>query len=291
MGNRFYIEPTGYCQLKCPLCPTPNFKKERQGYMSLDKFLKLVDDALENNYMKAGDDVHLYGFGEPTLHKNLPQMVSKFTSNGITTKINTNGLLLDERMLDELSHAGITKILISIDGNSEEDYLKYRIGGNFNKLIENLKAISNRSRSYQLEGQIILFPHNIDKKDEFIDFYQKIGLDILVLKKARLWMEEREQDKTLIDLPSEFQRKKLENEIGECNFKNEMGMIFWNGDLTICNSDPFGENKVGNIFSEGVEIWDSKKFKEMREKGGNRKLSSCSNCGYGDSYSEKIKLK
>lgn len=186
MTTRFYIEPTGNCQLQCPLCPTPLFPNHRKGLMSLDKFLELVDLALESEYMKPGDDVHLYGFGEPLLHKQLPEMIRKLTSNGLTTKINTNGLLLDERVSDLISEANITKVLVSIDGNTKEDYSKYRVGGDFSKLLKNLKEIGNRNRSYLLEGQIILFPYNINKEQEFIDFYRNIGIDILVLKKPRI---------------------------------------------------------------------------------------------------------
>lgn len=104
-------------------------------------------------------------------------------------------------------------------------------------------------------------------------------------------MQEREEDKKYIEVPIEFKRAKKQNEIGNCEFEKQMGMILWNGDLTICNSDPFGDNVVGNIFKEGVRLWNSERFNDIRASGGSRLLNSCQNCGYGDSYSQKINLK
>ncbi|MFW5704453.1 MAG: radical SAM protein [Nanoarchaeota archaeon] len=289
MTKRFHIEPTSLCQLGCPLCPTQRFNYERKGIMDFKKFVSLVDDAVSSGYMLENDEVHLYGYGEPLLNNRLVEMISLLNSYGLKTKINTNGILLDEKKSSELSDSGLTKLLLSLDGINELDYQKYRKNGDFNKIRNNLLKIkAQNKRNYILEIQFILFEHNFGKEEEFIQFGVEMGCDFLVLKKPRVWYKESCISKANHLIPN---NQVTRNTFGKtCSFGEDMGMICFNGNLTICNSDPFCYNVVGNIFNEGVQIWDSDKFKEKRNIGKHKKTKSCIQCSYDDRYSKKIKL-
>ena len=97
--SRFYFEPSSICQLACKLCPSQDFNSSRRGFMDYNKYKQLIERSLSEGYMSKGDGVHLYGFGEPTLHPLLPEMIQLLFENNVTTKINTNGVTMEKKSM------------------------------------------------------------------------------------------------------------------------------------------------------------------------------------------------
>src|SRR6185369_4748124 len=82
--------------------------------------------------------VYLHLWGEPTLHKNLPEMIKR-TKKYTKVNLATHGLFVTEENVKDLAEAD--DISVSIDGADQETYEKYRIGGKFDKAIEGLKLL------------------------------------------------------------------------------------------------------------------------------------------------------
>jgi MoaA/NifB/PqqE/SkfB family radical SAM enzyme len=283
--KRFYFEPTSYCQLKCPLCPTPRFTGDRKGHMDISKFEALMKSASAEGFFELGDEVHFYGFGEPLLNQKLSNMIEISSQYGLSSKINTNGLLLKPELANRLDGAGLNKVLISMDGITSEDYLKYRVNGNFDTLVANLEYLATMDRHFSVELQFILFNYNEGRELELIEFGKEYGVDTVVLKKPRFW-DEKDENSSLLD--SSATREKSDK---LCRFGKDYGLVMWNGNLTICNSDPHGKNMVGNIFEQGVSLWRSPEFIATRCAGEKLSLPTCHNCGYNNLYSRKVKVK
>ena len=53
----------------------------------------------------------------------------------------TNGLAFTEEKVRQLARSGIDEVTFSIDGSSQENYVKYRQRGNFDKAIANMRAM------------------------------------------------------------------------------------------------------------------------------------------------------
>lgn len=249
--------------------------------MRFSEFNHLVSDAYGKRLVVAGDDFHLYGFGEPTLHPKLTDMITVSTSFGITSKINTNGLDCTPGIWGKLREAGLTKALFSLDGVTERDYKKYRIGGDFVRVRDNIAyACANKGRT-AIEVQMIMFNYNLDAERIFLDYVRSVGADVAVLKKPRTWKGAGIKYKGMENLPEKVKRQSKAKSLKTFE---ERGAVLFNGDLTVNNSDPQGKFKVGNIFAEGPELWFSKRFDEMVQRSVKEESTDQNN----DIYSKKI---
>jgi len=285
--KRFYFEPSSYCQLKCSLCPSKNFSASRRGDMDFNSFKKLIELTFDEGIISCGDDVHLYGFGEPTLNKRLEDMISLLSEKKITTKINTNGLTIVKKRWDSLKKSGLTKCLISIDGLDQETYEKYRVGGDFDLLNKNVYYICNNKNNIQIELQFIAFSHNQNQIDQFIEYSKRVNADIATIKKPRTWEGSIENYSGLIGLKNNSVRN-LEKK--GCRFQDDYGVVLQDGSLTICTADAFGKYVAGNIFQEGPKLWLSQKFRTIKHEARIKGLDICKNCGYDDAYIKKLHL-
>lgn len=284
--KRFHFEPTSYCQLRCGLCPSMKFDSKRKGFMDVSSFKKLIEDAISLGIMTKEDEVHLYGFGEPTLHKQLDNMIEIVNERGMITKINTNGLALKPELWDRLANAGLSECLVSVDGLDQQTYQKYRTRGNFNKLKENIEYICSHPQNVKTELQFIVFSHNLFQLKDFIKFAKEVGANIATIKKPRVWVGAEKDFKGLENTPLEYVR---DYNSSNCRFSDDYGLVLQDGLLTVCTADAFGTYAVGNIFKKGPHLWISETFDKLKSKVG--ELEICKNCGYGNSFVKKIKLK
>ncbi|MEE9169278.1 MAG: radical SAM protein, partial [bacterium] len=97
------VEPTNYCNLKCPLCVTGNGSMERAGgRMSFDTFRRLIDDIGDEMWY-----VILYHQGEPYLNKAFLQCVEYAKSKGLYTETSTNGHYLNRENAELTVKSGL----------------------------------------------------------------------------------------------------------------------------------------------------------------------------------------
>ncbi|UCV08910.1 radical SAM protein [Dechloromonas denitrificans] len=138
------IFPVYACNFKCGYCLFSVDKAER-GFISdtnlidFKLYRKCVDDMTHfPNKLKV---LRFVGIGEPLLHKKIIEMVAYTVDRQIaqTVEIVTNGVLLDKRIVDGLVGAGLTRLVISIQGTGQEKY--FEVAGariDFDKFIDNL---------------------------------------------------------------------------------------------------------------------------------------------------------
>ncbi len=121
------------CNSKCEFC---NFWK--------DKNLQNIKDARFNTAKKNLDDLKKIGIkfidftgGEPLLNKELTKILTYAKKLGIFVKLSTNGILYPE-MAAEIN--GLTsRIYLSLDTTSKDEYKKIRGIDGFDKVIESIK--------------------------------------------------------------------------------------------------------------------------------------------------------
>ena len=131
------VEPANFCQLHCPECPVgagvhKNGTKSKE-LLSLDKFKHILT--------QVQNSVHTIQFffqGEPLLNPQLPDMVKLTQNAGIYTIVSTNALAITPLLAERIMNAGLSRIIVSIDGLSEESYSAYRVGGSLHKALEGL---------------------------------------------------------------------------------------------------------------------------------------------------------
>lgn len=96
------LEPCSVCNLKCNYCNMHSSKTDvtsQIGVMDMSLYKKILMDISDLDYkLKA---LHFHGWGEPTMHKNLPEMIRLARDLNIADRyiVITNGTLLKEAML------------------------------------------------------------------------------------------------------------------------------------------------------------------------------------------------
>jgi glycosyltransferase involved in cell wall biosynthesis/pyruvate-formate lyase-activating enzyme len=163
------IEIANACNLKCPECVVSHTKRPKTSkfVMTYEAFTDIIDQLKGPLEL-----VKFYNYGEPFLHKDCMRMLRyiKETDPGIAVFISTNGTLIDAEKQKELVELGIDTVTFSVDGSSQKSYSEYRIGGNFEEVLGNMKGIVDRKRKAGLRKpnviwQYILFEWN-DRSDE-----------------------------------------------------------------------------------------------------------------------------
>ena len=158
------IDASTHCQLRCPSCPTA------QGFIKRDigaGFLKpeALEKLLDENPSVA--HVELSNWGEIFLNPKLPDIARvAFERNVALTA--SNGVNLNHarpEALEAVVKYQVRHLTLSIDGASQETYEKYRIRGNFERVLENLELLNTYKKHYRssfpmLLWQFVAFGHN-----------------------------------------------------------------------------------------------------------------------------------
>lgn len=173
MPYRYIIEPSNKCNLHCPLCPTSIKSKDKQYFdLSLEDFKKIIDQIKEYAL-----EIYLQNWGEPTLNKNLPEMISYASKANIFTYVSTNfNLKYTDEYLEKLLKSGLSLLYIDVDGTNQESYAKYRVGGDFERLVKNIKKIVELKKKFSLKYPIIRTHFMVMKHNEqYIEEYKELA--------------------------------------------------------------------------------------------------------------------
>lgn len=292
------VEPTNICNLKCPLCPTGRGLKGREkGKMSLANFKKIIDELGTYAY-----SIRLENWGEPLLNEEIFDMIAYAKSKKIATSFNTNLNFFDEHSAAKLILSGLDHIKISLDGTSGESYAKYRVGGNFNKVVENIRLLLKKRESLNkknpfTEVQFIVMKHNEGEIDLMKKFCSDLGVDSLFIEKVHPDMREEffNTDIQSIDsykdwLPCEneysifdYDKKTRKSKTKFCSFLWTTTVVNWDGSVIPCCGIYDECYDFGNFFKDGFSrVWNGQRYKASRLLIGKRKKSDihtfCLNC-------------
>ncbi len=108
---------TGGCNFRCPYCHNASLVTgEDSGSIDISEFTAFLDKR-----KKVLDGVVITG-GEPTLHKDLPQLLEKIRERGYLIKLDTNGS--SPGMLKEIVSEGLVDYIAMDIKNSPGGYAK-----------------------------------------------------------------------------------------------------------------------------------------------------------------------
>jgi MoaA/NifB/PqqE/SkfB family radical SAM enzyme len=181
LPSRLYIECTAACNISCfqSCCaPETGITRTRQaGMLDWELFTRAVDEAGPSLVR-----IDFFNYGEAFLHKRAVEMCeyikTKFPHIYLYTS--TNGLALTEEKARRLVHSGIDEVTFSLDGASQDIYVKYRQRGNFDKALANLRAMADEKRASardvpHLNWRYILF--NWNDSDEEMEKARRIAAE------------------------------------------------------------------------------------------------------------------
>ncbi|MBE6321811.1 MAG: radical SAM protein [Bacteroidales bacterium] len=287
----FSVEIASCCNLRCPQCPSGTLAlTRRRGTMPMDLYKTIIDEISGHALYTT-----LYLQGEPFLNKDFCEMAEYAHKKRIYTATSTNGQLINSELAERIVASGLDKIIVSVDGATQESYEKYRIGGQIDKALNAIKLIVDEKKKSRkskplIEMQMLLFKHNENEVDAARDLAKTYGADKFTLKTAQIY--DYKQGNELIPTNESFSRYiKLDD--GTYSIKrtlhNRCARVFTSacftidGDVTPCSFDKNAEHSFGNIKQSSLkEIWHGRKANEFRATILKHRtdVDICTNCVY-----------
>lgn len=177
--GRLYIEPTLNCNLSCRTCVRQTWN-ESIGMMETRLFDQLVAQLQEFHELRS---VMFGGFGEPTTHPDILNMIDKIKSLGLQVEMVTNGTLVNETMLKGLLENHLDILWVSFDGTTAENYDNVRSGASFNEVVANLKLLKElmKGGNHQIKVGIafVVTKNNIKDLPKLEELARVIGAKMI----------------------------------------------------------------------------------------------------------------
>ena len=285
------VEPTSYCNLKCPQCPTGMGTLSRSaGYMDFDVYCSIIDEL--GDYLT---NVQLFFQGEPFMHKQLPQMIRYARQKNIYTLTSTNGHFLNAKTVDAILDSGLNALVIGLEGVSPEVYRFYRQNGKFDTVVQGIKhliAVRNKRKLKhpKICLQFIVMKSNQDQVDAVKRFGRELNVDNVVIKTAQIYPDTNIDD-FLPDEPALSRYKKVDGKLqlnvsvpNHCKRVWTTAVITWDGTLASCCFDKDAEHSFG-IWNgmQFYELWRSERAMQFRRQilKDRSAIPMCSNCTEG----------
>lgn len=156
-------ELTHRCPLQCPYCSNP-LELERAGNeLDTATWRRVIDEAAELGVLQ----IHFSG-GEPTVRRDLGELVAHARAAGLYTNLITAGVLLDRERLRALTAAGLDHVQLSFqdsEAGSADRIGGYR-GGHAKKL-EVARLI--REAGLPLTLNLVVHRQNLDNLPQLLD--------------------------------------------------------------------------------------------------------------------------
>lgn len=285
------IEPTTACNLRCPECPSGLRAFTRPtGNLKKDFFRKLIDD----NYQEL---LYLifYFQGEPYINPNFLDMVKYAHQKGIYTISSTNGHFLNDENARRTIESGLDRLIISVDGTTQEIYEQYRKAGKLEVVLEGARNLVKWKRKLG-KGPHLIFQFLVVKPNEHqIEAVQQlakeIGIDEVKFKSAQLY--DYEYGNPLMPDDEKYARYYRKPD-GTYGIKNRMlnhcwklwhsCVITWDGLVAPCCFDKDVVHRLGNTKKEQLkDIWQGEAYHQFRSQllKGRSAIDICKNCTEG----------
>jgi len=266
--GRVRLDISTACQLKCPSCPTASGEIRKNlgsGFLTIEKFKKFVDAN------KEVSEIELSNWGEIFLNKDIVDILQYGNERGVTlTAANGTNLNTEKQeILEAVVKYKLRFMNCSIDGASQETYSIYRVNGNWDRVIRNIKTINKWKSHYKspfpiLRWQYVAFAHNEHEIAKARRLAEDLNMDFhLKLSWGDLYEKEFSpvRDKDLIRRESGLgvaDRDEYREKYGKEYVSRHMCMQMWkspqinaDGRLLGCAINFWSD--YGNVFEEGLE--------------------------------------
>lgn len=282
------VEPIAACQLHCPECVlgSGNLLRHKKQ-LPFDIYKKIIEECSETLIW-----LNLYFQGEPFLSPQIFEMIKLAKQHNVFTCISTNAQSIDKTTAEKIVESKLDKLIISLDGVTQQNYEKYRIGGNIDKVFSAIDEINKAKLKYssifpKIELQFIVFKHNESELEEFLHLAKKLDVEKATIKSAQIYnyaensqlIPENKKYSRYIRKNGEWiLRKKLRN---RCLRLWQSGVVTTDGNFLPCCFDKNAEFSFGNLGKNLVfDIWRSDKAFEFRKQilSNRKNIRICQNC-------------
>lgn len=187
-----WIEPTTFCQFKCPGCYRGLAEKNHKSkHEALQNLKKQVDWFIDNRNVQS---ISLAG-GEPLLYPYIDELIRYISERKLKTKIYTNGIKLNEKRLKDLKKCGATEFIIHVDKYQR----KSKSEKEMNKIRQRYCELFRKVGEVNLGFIMPLSKKNISDLPILADFYQTNSdiINLVVFTTIKEMLPNKTLDKSL----------------------------------------------------------------------------------------------
>lgn len=286
------FEPTTACNLRCPECPSGLRAFTRPtGNLREDFFRQTIDDLYKDLLFLI-----FYFQGEPYINPKFLDMVHYAHQKGIYTITSTNGHFLSEENARRTVESGLDRLIISVDGTTQQTYESYRKEGKLEVVLQGARNVVKwkkklKSRTPHLIFQFLVVRPNEHEIPEIYRLAKEIGIDEVKLKTAQVY--DYENGNPLIPTIDRYARYARQAD-GTYRIKNELlnhcwklwhsCVITWDGLVVPCCFDKDAMYRLGDLKKLTFqEIWQGEAYQQFRARifRGRQHIDICTNCTEG----------
>jgi len=286
------VEPTTACNLRCPECPSGLRAFTRPtGNLKEDFFRDTIDELYKQLVYLI-----FYFQGEPYINPKFLDMVKYANDKGIYTITSTNGHFLNDENSRKTIESGLDRMIISVDGTTQEVYENYRKEGKLENVLAGARNIVKWKKKLNSSTPHVIFQFLVVKPNEhqIPDIYrlaEEIGVDEVKLKTAQVYDYKNGND--LIPTIDKYARYAQQSD-GSWRVKNELlnhcwklwhsCVITWDGMVVPCCFDKDADHRLGDLKKQSFEeLWHGEAYHNFRVSllKGRDQIDICKNCTEG----------
>lgn len=302
--NLFW-ETTLRCNAKCKHCGSRAGENIKLNDELTTEEIKNAFKNIANKYDTSKILINVTG-GEPLVRQDLFDVMKYANNLGYHWGMTTNGILINDTIINKMKETGMTTISISLDG-LEKSHDEFRcVPGSYKRIIENIKKLKEADFLNYLQITTVINKTNINELEEMYNQILKLGInswrivnmdpigraednkDLALDNKEYISLikfiqEKRKKSKFDVTYGcTHFLGMKFENEVRNHSFfcvtGFTTGSILYNGDIYVCPSVERRKELVqGNIRNDDfVDVWENK-FEWFRNID-KLKCKECENC-------------
>lgn len=310
-----FIEITSMCNAKCEHCGSSCGDKITNNEISAYDLKKALYNIAEK-YNPQHVLLNITG-GEPLMRKDLFEIMDYANKLGFRWGMTSNGMLINDKIIEKMVETNMETISISIDGLKETHEKFRKVPNSFDRIIENIKKLQKEKSIKIVQVTTVANKKNLNELEELYKLMIELNIvswrvinvdpigrakennEILLDAKDYLYLwdfikEKRNENKLNVEYGcSHYLDLDYEKEIRDTYFICTAGLyvasILSNGDISVCpNVERRPEFIQGNIKTDNfVDIWENK-FKIFRNED-RTKCEQCSKCDkwkycLGDSF-------
>lgn len=280
-------ELTNNCNLHCPECLSGSGRMQRdRGYMDIGLFNNVMKELGPFLY-----NINLYFQGEPMLHPLFFSFIRN--SPGTHKVVSTNGHFLSFENSEKIVQAGLSKLIISLDGIDQDTYSAYRKDGNVNTVLDGIRNVTCAKKKHNSTLKIeIQFLVNKFNEHQIPRIRQLANSVKASLRLKSMQIIDKQAIGSWLPINRRFRRYKMKDE--GFVLKNSLPdrcarlwfnpVITWDGKVIPCCFDKDAEYVMGDLNQDSFsEIWNGPKYRIFRKSilSGRHMIEICRNCTSG----------
>ncbi len=277
-----YAQISRRCNLRCAMCGHQVWQSN-SGFMEDAVFDRIVAQCTENSIKR----LHiLSGQGEPLLHPQVFDLLTRAVSQGLEVGIVTNGTPLTPERCETLAGLGLSYIQFSFAGWDKDSYESIYVGSKFERTLENLKTMTRAVQGTKTHFMVKAVCEGEDwakVRDKTRAFLNAQGIGNVFTVTANNFgghvthgtLSPRHGIWTLKNL--EHQRRM------PCRVLLKSVGVFCDGTVTACSCyDSNAELKIGNIMDQSLaQIRQGEEFRRILDgfrRGDLQDIPMCGKC-------------